>query len=1084
MKMLRSFETWISEKRWRIYLMCLLLTGLPIGLFAYASSRMLRIQAERQSSAESSQIAHISASLVAEHFRQSTAFLESLAGRTSLQNAWSRRDWETVDHALEQAYGLRSDFRFVSVFDLDGTMRAIYPSNPAVIGRNFAFRDWYKGVSREWKPYVSEFYLTAVAPQQSVAALAVPIKDDQGRPVAILMAPYALDTLSKRLLENSQERTWTVSLVDQNGHVSVHPKLDPHSVPIDLNGYEPVQHLRTGDSGAGTFAKDGIQYFARYAPISPYGWGVLVEQPADALHQSVWLVQRGVWLLGFVLIAVGLGFGGLIGSVYHRSEVANRFLGLSVDMFCVAGFDGYFKRLNSAWQKTLGFETHELMAKPYMSFIHPDDQKATSDEAQKNAQGETSIEFENRYLCKDGSYKWLLWNAVSDPKRGHIYAVARDMTERKRTERELQESEERHRKLFDNNPHPTWVYDRETLRFLAVNAAAVRKYGYSTSEFLAMTIADIRPPEDVPRLLNSVRALENGHENVGLWKHLLKDGTLIDVEITSYALNLAGRAAEVIVAVDVTQKRRDEEEKRKLIDRLAASNEELELRNREVERATQMKSQFLASMSHELRTPLNAIVGFADLLGEERSGQLNDKQKRFVGHIRNGSAHLLQLINDILDLSKIEAGRVELQCETFSLPNVLPELHSLIRPLAASRKIHLENRVQDLTIFADRVRFKQILFNLISNAVKFTPPGGRITLESAAEGDLVRISVTDTGLGIRPEDQEVVFQEFRQVGETTRGVQEGTGLGLAISKRLVERQGGRIWLESEPGKGSRFSFTLPAGRAPASVRTTVVPAAPDSAQPRRRNPLVLIVDDQAPARELIASHLESEHYATDMASSNKEAIEKARRIRPDVITLDILMPDGSGLQTLFELRSIPELANTPVIIVSVVDEKQVGMALGAADYLVKPVRKEVLLSAIARHVKSPKDDGKCILVVDDDAETRTLVSETLASAGYSARVASSGREALQLLSQVPVSAILLDLLMPELDGFEVLHRIKENPVSKNVPVFILSAKELSQEEVQLLNREARASFRKNNHWKDDLLAQLRSVLEKEAVGTP
>ena len=848
MKWLRSLEVWISERRWRIYLLCLLLTGLPIGLFAYASSRMLWIQAEKQSLAESRQIAHISASLVEEHFRQSTAFLKGFASDQSLQNAWSRRDWKAVDHCLEQAYGLRSDFRFVSIYDLDGTLRAIYPNDPNVLNGNFAFRDWYKGVSREWKPYVSEVYQTAVTPRQLVAALAVPVKDHHGRPIAIVMAPYALETLSKQLLMNGAGGGWTISLVDQRGHISAHPKLNFSSVPIDLNGYGPVRLARAGSSGTGTFARDGAQYFTRYEPISPYGWSVLVEQPTDLLQRNVWLLQRGVWLLCFVLIVVGLGFGSLIASAYHRSEAAKQ---------------------------------------------------------------------------------------------------------------ELRESEER----------------------------------------------------------------------------------------------------------------------------LRASNEELGLRNREVERATNMKSQFLASMSHELRTPLNAIVGFSDLLGEERSGALNDKQKRFVGHIRNGSAHLLQLINDILDLSKIEAGRVELQCESFSLPDVLPELHSLIRPLAASRKIHLENRVQDLTIFADRVRFKQILFNLISNAVKFTPPGGRITIESATEGESVRISVTDTGVGIRPEDQEAVFQEFRQVGETTRGVQEGTGLGLAITKKLVERQGGKIWLESEPGKGSRFSFTLPAGRAKASARITVVPAASDSAGRPRLNPLVLIVDDQASARELIASHLESEHYATDMASSNKEAIEKARRIRPDAITLDILMPDGSGLQTLFELRSIPELAKIPVIIVSVVDEKQVGMALGAVEYLVKPVRREALLSAIARHVKSPKDDGKCVLVVDDDAETRTLVSETLGSAGYKVSVAPSGREALQLLSEGPVSAILLDLLMPELDGFEVLRRIRENPVWKNVPVFILSAKDLTQEEVQLLNRDARACFRKNNHWKDDLLAQLRSALENEAVGT-
>ena len=402
MKMLYSFETWISEKRWRIYLLCLLLTGLPIGLFAYASSRMLRIQAEKQSLAESRQIAHISVSLVEEHFRQSTAFLQGFASVQSLQNAWSRRDWTGVNRSLEQAYALRPDFRFVSIYDLDGTLRAIYPNDPGVLDHNFAFRDWYKGVSREWKPYVSEVYQTAVIPQQLVAALAVPVNDDRGRPIAIVMAPYAVETLSRRLLMNDAGGSWTISLVDQKGHASAYPEADFSSAPLDLSAYEPVQHMRAGNSGTGTFARDGVQYFARYEPISPYGWGVLVEQPANLWHRNVWLLQRGVWLLGLVLIAVGLGFGSLIASAYHRSEVANRFLGLSVDMFCVAGFDGYFKRLNSAWQKTLGFTTQELMAQPYLNFIHPDDRQATSEEAQRNADGKGSISFENRYLCQDG----------------------------------------------------------------------------------------------------------------------------------------------------------------------------------------------------------------------------------------------------------------------------------------------------------------------------------------------------------------------------------------------------------------------------------------------------------------------------------------------------------------------------------------------------------------------------------------------------------------------------------------------------------------------------------------------------------
>src|SRR6266403_3434740 len=245
---------------------------------------------------------------------------------------------------------------------------------------------------------------------------------------------------------------------------------------------------------------------------------------------------------------------------------------------------------------------------------------------------------------------------------------------------------------------------------------------------------------------------------------------------------------------------------------LAAANKELERQNREVERATQLKSQFLASMSHELRTPLNAIIGFSDLLAEKTADHRTDKQNRFIAHVRNCARHLLQLINDILDLSKIESGLLELRRETFGLSEVMPEVLSVIRPLAIAKKIHIQHGEELFPVYADRVRFKQILYNLLSNALKFTPEGGTVRVEGST-GDLVCIAISDTGVGIRPEDQQLIFEEFRQAGETTRGVKEGTGLGLAITKRLVERQGGTIRVTSELGKGSCFSFTLPAGRA-------------------------------------------------------------------------------------------------------------------------------------------------------------------------------------------------------------------------------------------------------------------------------
>src|SRR5437660_3560962 len=516
---------------------------------------------------------------------------------------------------------------------------------------------------------------------------------------------------------------------------------------------------------------------------------------------------------------------------------------------------------------------------------------------------------------------------------------------------------------------------------------------------------------------------------------------------------------------------------------LAAANKELGRQNREVERATQLKSQFLASMSHELRTPLNAIVGFSDLLAEKTADHLTDKQKRFVGHVRNGARHLLQLINDILDLSKIESGLLELRRESFGISEALPEVLSVVRPLAMAKKIHVEYTEENLSVHADRVRFKQILYNLLSNAVKFTPEGGRVRVESSNNGTLVSISVRDTGLGIRPEDQQLIFEEFRQAGETTRGVKEGTGLGLAITKRLVERQGGTIQVISELGKGSCFTFTLPAGRETAETRREGVITENREAEPdiEREKPLVLVVDDEPPARELLASYLEGAGYAVKAVGSGAEAVDTARQLKPDAMTLDILMPGGSGFGTLSELKKTAVTAQIPIIVVSVVDQKEMAFTLGAAEYLVKPVQKSALLAALRKHLRTESGPSHNILVLDDDPGALDVVSDTLSSAGYTPHAVSSGKDALELLSRVPINAILLDLLMPEMDGFEVLRAIKQHPQWDNIPVFVVTAKDLTEAESALLKRQARALFRKHTSWEADLLAQLRKAIGKSEL---
>ena len=507
---------------------------------------------------------------------------------------------------------------------------------------------------------------------------------------------------------------------------------------------------------------------------------------------------------------------------------------------------------------------------------------------------------------------------------------------------------------------------------------------------------------------------------------------------------------------------------------LAVANKELELRNREVERATQLKSKFLASMSHELRTPLNAIVGFSDLLAEETPGPLSVKQKRFVDHIRQGSTHLLQLINDILDLSKVEAGQLELHLENFSIGDALPEVLSIIRPLAMPKNIRMENSTgANHLIYADRGRFKQILYNLLSNAVKFTPTGGRVDIDCVADGDFIRVSVTDTGIGIRPEDQQLVFEEFRQVEGADAA--QGTGLGLAITRRLVEQQGGKISLESELGRGCRFTFTLPAG---ASASEPLNPEILEPAQGKasgRLKPMILIVDDEVAARELLATYLESE-YRIETAASGAQALKKAQELRPDAITLDLLMPGASGFETLVALRKTPETANIPIIILSIEDQKRVGFALGAADYLIKPVRRPELLEAVRKHLPAPADEDSSILLVDDDPKALELLETTLRGAGYETQSVQSGQRALEVLSNKVVGAVLLDLLMPGMDGFQVIRHMRQEKNLKELPILVMTAKNLNRNEIALLRRETQALLQKNGTWKQQLLVEVGRVV--------
>lgn len=944
---------WVSKSKSRIYLLLSLLLVVPIALLAYSIERVLRDQAQAQARTESTQIARVTATLAEEHFRQSITFLQSIAARRTFSDSWRIGNLQTISWHLQNAQSLRPDFAHVSAYSLDGTLRAIYPPQSKLLGQSFAYRDWYKGFHRQGKPYVSEVYQSAVAPYQEVVAIAVPIFDQHGNLDGILMGADALDTTSQRLVDTRLEDGWSIRLVDQSGQIAARHNIDTYAAVVNLAHYEPVKRLLGGEAGCGIFLREGQPMFTRYEPVGAFGWGVLVEQPLSVQQHALDLVQERVWVLGFVFLLVGLGMSMFLGSLYTQLETGNRFMNLSLDMHCTIGFDGFFRDLNPSWQRVLGFTRAELMSKPRTEFIHPDDQARTASEFARVQKGELTVAFENRYRRKNSDYKCLLWNAVCVPDKQLIYAVARDITER----RQAQEERE---------------------RFTA--------------------------------------SLEN-------------------------------------------------------------ANRELELRNVEVERATKMKSKFLASMSHELRTPLNAIVGFSDLLSDESPGPLNPKQKRFVHHIKQGSAHLLQLINDILDLSKIEAGLLELHCEDFQVKEALPEVLSTVRPLAAVKNIQIDEQWDcEPAVYADRIRFKQILYNLLSNAVKFTPKDGRISVACRKDDGMVSLSVTDTGVGIRPQDHAMVFEEFRQAESGSAAAPQGTGLGLAITKRLVEQQGGSISLTSELGQGSCFTFTLPCGSAavePTHGIESMASAAAISAPERK--PLVLIVDDELPARELMATYLESD-FRISMADSGADAVAKARKLRPDAITLDVLMTGGDGFQALVALKAAQETKNIPIIVISIVDNKQVGFALGAADYLIKPINKQALLDSLGKYIPNPADDDSSILLVDDDSKTLELVQETLHSAGYETQSVQSGAGALRVLGSKLVGAVVLDLMMPGMDGFEVIRHIREQPSLKNLPIFVMTAKSLRQDELTLLSSEAQALIQKNGPWHRELLGEIGQAI--------
>ena len=495
----------------------------------------------------------------------------------------------------------------------------------------------------------------------------------------------------------------------------------------------------------------------------------------------------------------------------------------------------------------------------------------------------------------------------------------------------------------------------------------------------------------------------------------------------------------------------------------------------EAQAASKAKSTFLANMSHELRTPMNAILGYSEMLIEEAEDSEQEESVPDLKKINDAGKHLLGLINDVLDISKIEAGRMELFLETFDVAPLVETIVSTVQPLIVKNGNELIVDCEDglAAMHADVTKLRQALLNLLSNAAKFTE-NGTITL-TAAQGEepgTIRFDVTDTGVGIPPDRLDVVFEAFAQADDSTTRNFGGTGLGLPISREFCRMMGGDVTASSDLGKGSTFTIVLPreVGHDPSPAEEVEQPDGGDG-------PLVLVIDDDPTARDLICKVLQRDGFRVVTAGGAEDGLRLARERHPMAITLDILMPGTDGWSVLASLKQDPALQDIPVVMVSMLDEDRLAQALGASDYMTKPVDR-ARLSRILNGFRSDATAGS-VLIVEDDPDIRNMLQRLVTKEGWVAATAENGSEGLAQLAAARPDVIFTDLMMPVMDGFDFVDELRRMPEWRDVPVIVLTAKDLTEEDRRRLNGHVERVLDKGSEDADSLLARLHDL-----VGTP
>jgi len=740
---------------------------------------------------------------------------------------------------------------------------------------------------------------------------------------------------------------------------------------------------------------------------------------------------------------------------------------LSLDLLCIAGFDGYFKRLNPAWQRTLGFSTEELLGRPYMDFVHPEDRDATSGVASKIESGIEIIFFRNRYRCADGSYRWLSWNSAPFPEQQLIYATARDITEYKRSEDRLAVAYSVARILATSAEFDQAVPEilREVCRCLSWQMGAIWKVdemaglircvdlwhppSLQLAEFSAMTrsasfflgvglpgrvwernepswIPDVTADANFPRAAAADREglhaafgfpIRTERGPIGVIEFFSQESREPDADVLKLFDAIGSQIGQFVTRKD--------------------AEHELIAARREAEEATRAKSEFLANMSHEIRTPMNAVIGMTELALRTK---LNSEQRSYLGTVKQSADALLSVINDILDFSKIEARKLELEQIEFNLRDTVDEALQTLALRASEKRLELACQVDPDTpdkCIGDPGRLRQVIVNLVSNAIKFTDKGEvvlRVELQGRVNGSgIVKFTVRDTGIGIEPSKRDLIFQAFAQGDTTTSRRYGGTGLGLTISAQLVTLMSGRLWFDSEVGEGSTFYFTAQLGLL-SSEGSDVL------RQPELRGLPVLAVDDTATNRQILVETLKSWGMSPKAQHSGEAALTAMTKKRYALAIIDGHMPDMDGFALATKMRRNRSMKKTKIIMLTSAGRSGDAVRcrkIGVDAYLTKPVKQSDLFNTVIR-IFSNASGSKLttsrvrkasrrlrILVAEDNAVNQELFKHLLKQRGHDVKIAANGQEAVEYFQRNRFDAIVMDVEMPVMNGREAAQAIRE-----------------------------------------------------------